>query len=106
MCPVSPSSVVIEFCDGFSCCLDWEFVEPQSFSCSHSCTVTQEKMCFEEPQVKAPPRSRRRMRPPTPLQNLHSSFEEEQGNFEVQDQMWSAKDRTTLAKTKQYLENK
>ena len=37
------------------------------------------------------------------MQNLHSSFEEEQENFEV-DQMWSAKDRTTVAKTKQYLE--
>ena len=42
--PVSPSSVVKEFCDGFSCCSDSEFVEPQSFSfsqkaCSllHSC---------------------------------------------------------------------
>ena len=40
---VSPSSVVTEFCDGFSCCSDWEFVEPQSFpffrkACSpHSC---------------------------------------------------------------------
>ena len=28
--PVFPSSVVTEFCDGFSCCSDWEFVEPQS----------------------------------------------------------------------------
>ena len=41
---VSPSSVVTEFCDGFSSCSDWEFVEPQSFSFStkraHSWTVT------------------------------------------------------------------
>ena len=102
--PVSPSSVVTEFCDGFSCCLDWEFVEPQSFSSSHSCTVTQEEMRFEGPQVKAPPQSRRRMMPPTPLQNSYSSFEEEQGHFEVEDQMWSAKDRTIIAKTKRYLE--
>ena len=28
---VSPSSVVAEFCHVFSCCSDWEFVEPQSF---------------------------------------------------------------------------
>ena len=28
---VSPSSVVTEFCDGFSFFSDWEFVEPQSF---------------------------------------------------------------------------
>ena len=31
---VSPSSVVTEFCDGFSCCHDWELVEPRSFSFS------------------------------------------------------------------------
>ena len=35
-------------------------------------------MRFEGPQVKAPPLSRRRMRPPTPLHNSYSSFEEEQ----------------------------
>ena len=34
--PVSPSSVVTEFCDGFSCCSDWEFVELQSFAFSKS----------------------------------------------------------------------
>ena len=54
--------------------------------------------------MKAPPLSRRRMIPPTPLQNSYSSFEEEQGHFEVEDQMWSARDRTIIAKTKQYLE--
>ena len=32
--PVSPSSVVTEFCDGFSCCSDREYVEPESFSFS------------------------------------------------------------------------
>ena len=26
--PVSPSCVVTGFCDGFSCCSDWDFVEP------------------------------------------------------------------------------
>ena len=31
---VSPSSVVTELCDVSSCCSDWEFVEPQSFSFS------------------------------------------------------------------------
>ena len=61
-------------------------------------------MRFEGPQVKAPPLSRRRMRPPTPLQNSYSSFEEEQENFEVEDEMWSAKDKTIIAKTKQHLE--
>ena len=102
--PVSPSCVVTGFCDGFSCCSDWDFVEPAALfllqrSVPHSCTLTQEEMRIEEPQVKAPPLSRRRMRPPTPLQNSYSSFEKEQANFE--DQMWIAKDRTIIAKTKQ-----
>ena len=48
---VSPSSVVTEFCDGFSCCSDWELVEPQSFSFSKKrarcCTDTQEEMRYE-----------------------------------------------------------
>ena len=54
--------------------------------------------------MKAPPLSRRRMVLPTPLQNSYSSFEEDQGHFEVEDQMRSARDRTIIAKTKQYLE--
>ena len=44
--------------------------------------------------------------PPTLLQNSHSSFGGEQGHFEVEDQMWSARDRTINAKTKQYLEER
>ena len=54
---VSLSSVVTEFCDGFSFCSDWEFVEQQSFSFSQKqavcCTGTQEEMRCEGPQVKA-----------------------------------------------------
>ena len=42
--------------------------------------------------------------PPTPLQNLCSPFEEEQGHFEVEEQIWSARDRKVIARTKQYLE--
>ena len=46
--PVSPSSVVTEFCEVFSCCSDWEDVVPQSFSLSrrraHCCASTQEEM--------------------------------------------------------------
>ena len=41
---------------------------------------------------------------PTLLQNSYSAFEEVQGHFEVEDQMWSARDRTVIAKTKQYLQ--
>ena len=29
--PVSPCSVVTEFCDSFVVCTEWEFVETQSF---------------------------------------------------------------------------
>ena len=104
---VSPSSVVTESCEGFSFCSDWEFVEPQACSSykkrAHSWTVTQEDMRFEDSQAKAPPPSRRTM-PPTPLQNSYSSFEEEQGHFEVEGQTWSARDRTFKARTKEYPE--
>ena len=93
---------------GYSFCSDGELVEPQSFSFSntraHSWTVTQEEMRFEGSQVKALPLSRKRMMPPTPLQHSYSSFEEEQGHFEVEGQVWSARDRTVIARTKQYLE--
>ena len=106
--PVAPSFVVTEFCEVLSCCSDWEDVEPQSFSFSkkraHCCTSTQEGMRYESSQVKAPPMSRRRMTPPAPLQNSYASFEEEQRHFEVEDQMWSAKERTIIARTKQLLE--
>ena len=46
---------------------------------AHCCTSTQEEMRYESPQVKAHPSSRRRMMPPTPLQNSNHTFEEEQG---------------------------
>ena len=109
-CDVSPASVANEFYDSFSWCTEWEFVEPQSYSFSkkraHSCSLTQEEMRFGGPQVKAPPPSRRRTMPPTTLQNSCSSCGEEQGHFEVEDPMWSARDRTIIAKTKQYLEEK
>ena len=71
-------------------------VERQSFSFSqdgaHYCTDTQEEMRFDSSQVKAPPLSRRRVMPPTPLQSSYSSFEEEQGHSEVEDPIWSARD--------------
>ena len=66
--PVSPFSVVTEFCEVSSMCSDRELVEPQSFSFSKQrayCTVTQEEMRNEGSPVKAPPLSWRRMTPPT-----------------------------------------
>ena len=44
------------------------------------------------------------MTPPTPLQNSYASFEGEQGSYEVQGRGWSAKERTLMARTKQFLE--
>ena len=59
---------------------------------------------YESSQVKASPISRSRMRPPTPLQNSNDAFEEAQERFVVDDQMWSARERTIIARIKQYLE--
>ena len=44
------------------------------------------------------------MMPPRPLQTSHSLHEERQWQIEAEDQIWSALDRTVIAKTKQYLE--
>ena len=57
-------------------------MEPESFSFSQKralCyTSTQEEMRYEGSQVKAPPITRRRMTPPTPLQYSYTLFEREQ----------------------------
>ena len=63
-------------------------MEPQSFSfskkvCSLLDSYAGRDEVFEGSQVKAPPLSRRRMVPPTPLQNSYSSLEEDQGQFEL-----------------------
>ena len=42
--------------------------------------------------------------PPTPLQISYSSFEDQQVHFEVEDQIWSARDRTIVARIEKYLE--
>ena len=95
--PVSPSSVVIELCRVSPCLSDWSFVEPQSFPFSeqraHCCAVTQEVMRYEDSPVKAPPLCRRRMTPPTPLQNSSSSFAAGQGHHEVTNQVWRVREK-------------
>ena len=60
-------------------------------------------MRCESPQGKAHPFSRRMM-PPTPLQNSYASFEGEQERYEVEGWGWSAKERTLIARTQQFLE--
>ena len=63
-------------------------------------------MRYHSSQVKTLPLSRRRRRtkPLTPLHNSNDAFEEEQELFVVEDQMWCARERTIIARTKQYLE--
>ena len=86
-------------------CSDWEFVEPQSFSLLQKmCPDTQEEMRYEGSPVKAPPLSRRRMTPPTPVQNSKTSFVRDHGRYEEEGRGWNARERTMIARTKQYLE--
>ena len=103
--PVSPSSVVTELCDVFSCCSDREFVEPQSFSFStksaHCGTDTQEEMRYEGSPVIAPPLSRRRMTPPT-LCKIRTSFVKDHGRYEEEGRGWNARERTIITRTKQF----
>ena len=85
---VSPFSVVTEFCEVSSCCSYWEDVVPQSFSFSKKralcCTSTQEEMRFEVSQGKTPPLSRRRMMPPTPLQNRTIPLKKSRKSYDVE----------------------
>ena len=103
---VSSSSVVTECLGDVSWHSDWEFVEPQSSSFSKKrafvWAVSQEEVRHESSPAKAPPLSRRRMMPPAPQQSSHSPIEDGQWQIEV-DQMWNARDRTVIARTK-YLE--
>ena len=93
---VSPSSVVTEFCDVPPCCSDGEFVEPQSFSFSkkraHCCTHTQEEMRYEGSPLIALPLSRRRMTPPSLVQNSYTSFVRDHGRYEEEGRGWNARE--------------
>ena len=51
----------------------------------------------------APPLSRRRMTPPTPVQNSYTSFVRDQGRYEEEGRGWNARERTIIARTKQFL---
>ena len=105
---VFPSFVITELCEVFHCRSDVEFVEPQSFSFSkkraHCCTDKQDEMRYEGSPVKAHPRKRRRMTPPTPMQNSFSSFVRDHGRYEEEGRGWNAREGTIIARTRQYLE--
>ena len=71
---------------------------------AHCCTDSQEEVRYEGSPVKAPPTTRRRMTPRTPVQNSYTSFEKEQGSYEVEVRGWNTIERTIIARTRQYLE--
>ena len=63
-------------------------------------------MSYEGTPVKAPPCTRRRMRPPTPQQNSHSSADERQwqADMEAQRSIWSTRERTVIAGMENHLD--
>ena len=61
-------------------------------------------MRCEGSAVKAHPLSRRRTTPPTPMHNSYTSFVRVHGRYEEEGRGWNARERTIVARTKQYLE--
>ena len=73
---------------------DWEDVE-------HCCTSTQEEIRYEGSPAIAPPLSRRRKTPPTPVRNSNDAFEEEQERFLVVTRFGVCVTERSLQGTKQ-----
>ena len=98
---VSALSVVTVVCEDLPSDAEWDFVEPQSFSFSKkrkfACVEGQEDMNYEGTPVKAPPCPKRRMTTPLPRQRSFSSMEE--------GSLWSAQERTAIARIEQYVNN-
>ena len=61
-------------------------------------------MRYEGSPVMAPPLSRRRMTPPTPMQNSYTCFVRDHGRYKEEGKGWDARERTIIARTKQFLE--
>ena len=99
--PVSVSFVDNEFCDGFWCCSDWEF---GGTPCSLLYRYAGRDEVRQLTSESASAIQKKSETTPTPLQSSYSSFEEEQGHSEVEDPIWSARDRTVIATMKRYLE--
>ena len=110
--PVSPPSLVTECWEGISLDSGWELVQPQlqSFSFSEKRSVVleenREEMSFEGTPEKASPATRRRKMLPTPQQGSHPLFEEMQwqADMEAQGSIWSARERTVIARIENYLD--
>ena len=62
-------------------------------------------MRYEGSPVKALPFSRRRMTPATLMQNSFSSCVRDHGRYEEGGRGWNARERTIIARIKQYLES-
>ena len=71
---------------------------------AHCGTDTQEEMRYEGSPVKAPQLSRRRMTPPTPMQNSYTFFVRDHRRFEEEGRGWKARERTIIVRIKRYLE--
>ena len=61
-------------------------------------------MRYKGSLVKGPPLSRRRMTPPTHVQNSYTSFARDHGRYEEEGRGWNARERILIARTKQFLE--
>ena len=85
----------------------WLNRSPFSFSKRRSlvCVENQGNRSYEGTPEKAPPASRRRTMPHTPQQSSHSSIEAMQWQNEMEDQesLWSARERSVVARMEQYL---
>ena len=98
---VSAPSVVTVVCEDLPSDAEWDFVEPQSVFLSKkrnlACVEGQEDMNYDGTPVKAPPCPKRRMITPLPHQRSFSSMEE--------GSLWSAQERTAIARIEQYVNN-
>ena len=61
-------------------------------------------MSYERSPVITPPLSRRRMTPLTPVKNSYTFFVRDHGRNEEEGRGWNARERTIVARTKQFLE--
>ena len=61
-------------------------------------------MRYEGSLVITLPLSRRTMTPPTPVQNSYTFFVRDHGRYEEEGRGWNVRDRTIIARTKQFLE--
>ena len=92
----SPSYV----CDGTLVALIWILWNRSPFLSPKSVHVVVQIRRKRGSPVKAPPHSRRRMTPPTPVHLLC----EDQGRYEEEGRGWNARERTIIARSKQLLE--